>query len=232
MDFSDNQELLKQFAAAPTVELRNQIATRNDKLALKIAHRCAATTDTPLADLEQLARQGLLKAIERFDPKTGNALSSFAVPYIRGEIQHYLRDQRLIRVPRTWQELRDRADRVAKRLTDAGRLATIDDAAAGLGLSSTEWEEIKNATSPHLAVAIEENVAIEDSVEESEESDQLTAALCEAIGQLPPLQRTLITESFWGGLQEKHLAIRHGLTRAQVRQEIQSAIGQLQKMAQ
>jgi RNA polymerase sigma-B factor len=53
---------------------------------------------------------GLIRAIERFDLSKGNAFSSFAIPYIRGEIQHYLRDKGVtVRIPRRWLALHEKA---------------------------------------------------------------------------------------------------------------------------
>lgn len=231
---TQNPELFTLYAATPSIRLRNQIAVANDRLALTIAHRQRQLTDTPIDDLEQLARQGLLKAIERFDPKSGNAFSSFAVPYIRGEIQHYLRDRRLIKVPRQWQEIRDKADNLARKMAAAGRPTTIDEAAtAGLGLAPQDWEEIKGATACHLTSEIaEESIVAHNSwenLERSEELDEERAALCRAIATLPELHQSLITESYWGGMEAKHLAIRHSLTVDQVRRELATAIKTLRE---
>jgi RNA polymerase sigma factor (sigma-70 family) len=44
-------------------------------------------------DLVQEGTIGLIKAANRFDPSLGNKFPSFAVPYIRGEIQHFIRDK-------------------------------------------------------------------------------------------------------------------------------------------
>lgn len=44
-------------------------------------------------DLEAVAIDGLRKAIDNYDPDSGNKFSSYAVPKIKGEIQHYLRGQ-------------------------------------------------------------------------------------------------------------------------------------------
>lgn len=41
-------------------------------------------------DLFSVGCIGLAKAVDRFDPNKGTQFSSFAVPYIRGEILHYL----------------------------------------------------------------------------------------------------------------------------------------------
>jgi len=44
------------------------------------------------ADLEQAACEGLIKALQRFDPDRGTPFTTFAVPTILGEVRRYLRD--------------------------------------------------------------------------------------------------------------------------------------------
>ena len=95
--------LFQVYQQTPTVRLRNRIATLNHGLAQKVASKVARDSNQPFEDLEQVAVLGLLKAIEKFDPRRGCAFSTFAVPYIRGEISHYRRDKaQPIKIPRSW----------------------------------------------------------------------------------------------------------------------------------
>lgn len=98
------------------IQLRNRIVVKNRALARDIAHRMSVQCPEPYEDLEQLASIGLIKAVEKFDPARGVAFSSFAVPYIRGEIQHFLRDDfgGGAKVPRREIELSSRAMRVSR----------------------------------------------------------------------------------------------------------------------
>ena len=83
--------------------LRNRLVKLNAGLVRKIAHRVSHQCAEPYEDLEQIGYIGLIRAIERFDPTQGCAFSSFAVPYIRGEMLHFLRDRgSSIKVPRRW----------------------------------------------------------------------------------------------------------------------------------
>src|SRR4051794_33544539 len=75
--------------------IREQLIDAYRDLAYSVLHRMGRRRDE---DLEQVALLGLMKAIDRFDPATGNAFSSFAVPTIVGEIKRAIRDQsRLLR---------------------------------------------------------------------------------------------------------------------------------------
>ena len=56
-------------------------------------------------DLYQIGAMGLIKAIKRFDQTYQVKLSTYAVPYILGEIKRFLRDDGMIKVSRSVKEL-------------------------------------------------------------------------------------------------------------------------------
>ena len=56
-------------------------------------------------DLFQIGAVGLTKAAQRFDESRGFAFSTYAVPYILGEIKRFIRDDGLIKVSRSIKEL-------------------------------------------------------------------------------------------------------------------------------
>ncbi len=56
-------------------------------------------------DLYQIACIGFVKAVQRFDTKYNYQLSTFAVPYILGEIKKFIRDDGIIKVSRNIKEL-------------------------------------------------------------------------------------------------------------------------------
>jgi RNA polymerase sigma-B factor len=99
--------------------LRNEVALDHINLVREIAHRMKSRCTESYEDLEQIGLCGVLKAIEKFDPTKGIAFSSFAVPYIRGEILHFLREHGTgIKVPRCWRELHACANKGAVWLHD------------------------------------------------------------------------------------------------------------------
>ena len=90
--------------------LRQALVRANLPLVRSIAARYGVNSSLAFDDLTQVGSLGLLKAIEAFDPSRAASLSSFAIPYVKGAIQHEIRDREpLVRVPRRLWELRQRA---------------------------------------------------------------------------------------------------------------------------
>lgn len=109
-----NQEALAALKRSSDADerqaLRSQLLQRNLPLVYAVTARMGRTLSLPQEDLRQIGSLGLLRAIDAYEPAQGRTLSSFAVPYIRGAIQHELRDRAsLMRIPRPLWELRRRA---------------------------------------------------------------------------------------------------------------------------
>lgn len=154
-------ELLIAYYQNPSVEVRNQLVRLNIGLVRKIAHRIRQQCAEPYEDLEQIGCLGLIRAIERFNPRQGCAFSSFAVPYIRGEILHFLRDNgSLVKIPRRWQELQQAGQKVSKKLTvTLGRLPKDAEIAQVLKVSLKEWQQSKLASQNRLPLSLDAMVS-------------------------------------------------------------------------
>ena len=88
---------------------RNRLVEANLPLVQSVAARFTGICQLPVHDLVQVGCQGLIRAVEAFDSRRTRCLSTFAVPYVRGAIQHELRDREAwIRPPRRLWDLRQR----------------------------------------------------------------------------------------------------------------------------
>lgn len=161
---NDCLELLRQYHQSPSTNRRNQLVQLNLGLVRKEVHlrldRCSESYD----DLLQVGCLGLIRAIERFDLSKGNAFSSFAVPYIRGEIQHYLRDKSpSVRIPRHWVSLNRQATKVAQTLHhQLDRDPTKAEVAAALNISPDELQEIELACCNRAPLSLDAPVSDEE----------------------------------------------------------------------
>lgn len=141
--YSDDIELLISYYQKPSLPLRNRLVRRHAGLVRQVARQLCRRCPEPYEDLEQIGYFGLIRAIERFDPYRGCAFSSFAIPYIRGEILHFIRDRALVvKIPRRWQELHARGQKVRQQLAASlGCPPTDLEIACWLRVSLSEWRE-------------------------------------------------------------------------------------------
>lgn len=224
-------EIIKKTSRLAGIAQRNKIASANDGLARKVAHQQSQLCPEPYDDLLQLARLGLLKAIERFDPTIGNALSSFAVPYIRGEIQHYLRDKwGAVRVPRRSLELAARMRRIKAYMEKHGRTVSETAIAGAIGLDEEKLLEIKGACSAST-VSLDEcqDIAFTADITIEQNNTRSSNWVVGAVASLPEKERSCLLEAFFAGKSIQAIAVRRNVDEFQVRLWIQSALEQLNR---
>lgn len=160
----ESAQLLRDYQQSPSAAIRNQLVTLNLGLVRKEAHFWSNQCTESYDDLLQVGCLGLIRAIERFDLAKGHAFSSFAVPYIRGEIQHYLRDKGvLVRMPRRWLALQQQAMGFTQEWrTKHNRQPTDSEIATELLISVAEWQEIKLAWANRSPLSLDTPVQDED----------------------------------------------------------------------
>lgn len=161
----ENIRLLRDYQRCSSAEIRNHLVHLNFGLVRKEAHHWVNQCTESYEDLLQVGSIGLIRAIERFDITKGTAFSSFAIPYIRGEIQHYLRDRGCsVRIPRRWLALRQQSVEITQDLREQfNRQPTDFEVAGALDISLAEWQEIK------LAHQNREPLSLDTPVRDAEE---------------------------------------------------------------
>ncbi len=159
-DCSHGMELLISYYHNPSIELRNKLVRLHTGLVRKMAHQFSRQCTEPYEDLEQIGYFGLIRAIERFNPSQGYAFSSFAIPYIRGEILHFLRDRTgVVKIPRRWQELHNQGQKARKELAiTLGRCPTDIEIAQHLKVSVQEWLDSKLAAQNRIVLSLDSTV--------------------------------------------------------------------------
>src|ERR1700761_6339903 len=96
-----------------------------------------------LDDLTQVARLGLMNAINRFDPDKGPSFIGFAIPTMMVEVRRYFRDYSWsMRVPRRLRELHVQIGRATSDLAQRlGRAPTATELSEELGVTREEIVE-------------------------------------------------------------------------------------------
>jgi RNA polymerase primary sigma factor len=124
-------------------EARSLMIRANLRLVVKIAHDYARY-GLPLLDLISEGNIGLMKAVERFDPKKGGKLSTYAAWWIKQAIKRALANQsKTIRLPSHIVDKISRTRKVQRLLMQqTGREPTDEEVARKLGVpceTVTQW---------------------------------------------------------------------------------------------
>jgi RNA polymerase sigma factor FliA len=204
---------------------RNRLATLYYPLVRNIARMMVRSLAgrADLGDLESYGAEGLLGALERFDPERGFDFSSFAAYRIRYAILDGVRGADW--VPRS---VRDHERRLRSVEDDSyanvGRAPTRDEQAEVLGISRDELERVRTLTQRSVVTSISAVPVDDDGYGErdlvSEVFDPLAAAesaevmelVREGLQRLPERQRTVIVLSLDGGETLAEIGRRLGVT--------------------
>lgn len=242
---SQSIELLVAYKQNPSVRLRNRLVQLNMGLVRKVAHRMAHQCSEPYDDLEQCGSLGLIRAIERFDPSQGFALSSFAMPYIRGEILHFLRDRaNTVKIPRRWQQLsREGAEARRTLRLELGRQPSDIEIAEALDVSLDEWRAAKLASSNRKPLSLNAQVSPggQDSDTNMTLGDTLTDTraqilklnqedrleLQQAMAKLEEQTRQVMEAVFFQQQSRQEVAEQIGVSRVTVARRIKKGVAEL-----
>lgn len=127
-------------------EARARMVRSNLRLVVKIA-RDYSNYGLPLLDLISEGNIGLMKAVERFDPKKGGKLSTYAAWWIKQSIKRALANQsKTIRLPVHLVDKIAKIRRVSTQMTEElGREPTDEELAEEVGLSASKVTALKSA---------------------------------------------------------------------------------------
>ena len=102
-----------------------------------------------IEDLYQIGSIGFIKAIQRFDTSFEVRLSTYAVPYILGEIKRYIRDDGPIKVSRSIKELNIKILELQKEyFRKYGRDITLEEISKELKISKEEITMALDSSKP------------------------------------------------------------------------------------
>jgi RNA polymerase primary sigma factor len=125
---------------------RQHMIKANLRLVVKIAHDYSSY-GLPLLDLISEGNIGLMKAVERFDPKKGGKLSTYAAWWIKQSIKRALANQsKTIRLPVHLVDKIARMRRVAMQLAEEfGREPTDEELGEELQMPAAKISQLRTA---------------------------------------------------------------------------------------
>lgn len=226
---------------------REQMIKANLRLVVKIA-RDFEHFGLPLLDLINEGNIGLMKAVERFDPRKGAKLSTYASWWIKQSIRRALSNQaKTIRLPVHIEDKLLQMRRVALSLHEIfGREPTDEELAEELGVTPFRVAQLRSAgsrpTSLDAPMGDDDNNRFSEIVEDEkastpfEELDDKTnlEMIRELVQKLPDRESAILRYRFGlDGNNERTLeeiGEKYGVTRERIRQIQNIALAKLRRM--
>jgi RNA polymerase sigma-B factor len=236
-------ELSSYEAADPQrEELRQYIIERSLPLADHIARRFSRRGE-PNDDLVQVARVGLIRAVDRFDVSVGAEFLSFAVPTIMGEVRRHFRDHTwAMRVPRTMQETFLRVRTAVENLSqELGHAPTPKEIATELG------EDVDNVVEALMAGNAYQLSSLDGAGSDLETTSDPTETFGEVdpgyeyveqyltvkplLAALPDREREVLVMRFFDAMTQTQIAHRIGVSQMQVSRILSRTLGLLREQS-
>ncbi|MGQ4430951.1 MULTISPECIES: RNA polymerase sigma factor SigF [unclassified Streptomyces] len=154
---------------------RNTLIEMNITLVRYAASRFRSRSQDEMEDIVQVGTIGLIKAIDRFELSREVEFTSFAIPYITGEIKRFFRDTSwAVHVPRRLQEARVQLAKANEELRSRlGRMPTVKELSQLMCLSEEEVNEARLASNGYNSASLDAAISSSDDGE---------AALADFIG--------------------------------------------------
>ncbi len=191
-----------------------------------------------LDDLVQVARLGLMNAINRFDPAKGPSFIGFAVPTMMGEVRRYFRDYSWgMRVPRRLRELHVQISRTTGDLAQKlGRAPTAGELSQALEVPREEIIECLVAGDAYRLDSLDAPVGADSSGTRRSVADSVGGidpqiehitnreALRVLIAGLPGREREVLRMRFFESMTQSQIAEHIGVSQMQVSRILASTL--------
>ena len=186
------EDILK--AQSGNKEIMTKLVTENSNLIWSIVTRFK-DRGYEIEDLYQIGCIGFIKSIKRFDTNYEVKLSTYAVPYILGEIKRFIRDDGPVKVSRSIKELSYKIKIIQNEyITKKGRDIQIEELAKLLKVSKED-----------IVIAMDSNNTVESIDRKVNDSDDLTIMdkLKSNVDQEKDIVNKITIKTLIEGLDEK-----------------------------
>ncbi|MFE5399826.1 RNA polymerase sigma factor SigF [Streptomyces sp. NPDC056580] len=221
---------------------RNTLIEMNMSLVRFAAGRFRSRGPEEMEDIVQVGMVGLIKAIDRFELSREAEFTSFAIPYIVGEIKRFFRDTTwAVHVPRRLQEARVQLARATEELQSRlGRMPTAGELSELMSLSEDEVREARLAANGYNSssldatingsvdgeAALENFIGAEDAALELVEDFHTLAPLIAGLGER---DRQIIHMRFVEELTQAQIGERLGVSQMHVSRLLSRTLARLRE---
>jgi RNA polymerase sigma-B factor len=226
-----------EYASTGDRDIRERIILAYVGLSDRLAERYRGNRAASIEDLRQVARLGLVKAVDRYEPERANPFIPYAIATVVGEIKRYLRDSSWrLRVPRGTKDLTLRLCRAVDELPQRlGHSPTVAELAEHLGVSEEEVLEAIEVAQTRSAPSLDQpageegDAVLGDFVVDSSAREEVENLLVlpSLVRALPERERRIVVMRYVEELTQDQIAEHLGISQMHVSRLLRRAIGRM-----
>ncbi|MEU3795277.1 RNA polymerase sigma factor SigF [Streptomyces fructofermentans] len=222
--------------------VRDTLIEMNITLVQYAASRFRSRSSDEMEDIVQVGTIGLIKAIDRFELTREVEFTTFAVPYIVGEIKRFFRDTTwAVHVPRRLQEARVQLAKATEELRSRlGRMPTVKELSQLMSLSEAEVNEARLASNGYTSSSLDATInatsdgeaALADFIGVSDTALELVEdfnALAPLIAELDDRERRIIHMRFVDELTQAQIGEHLGVSQMHVSRLLNRTLAKLRE---
>ena len=174
-------------------------------------------------DLYQIAVIGFMRAIKKFDTSFEVKLSTYAVPYILGDLRRYMQTEGPIKISRSVKELLYKISELEKEYSKKGKEVSIEEIASEIGVSKEDivmaLESKKPVDSIYDGEKDEDGLSLMDKISTNVDEQTLIAnklTISELIENLEEREKQIILLRYFRGKTQTEVAKVMGVNQVQI----------------
>lgn len=184
-------------------------------------------------DLFQAGCIGMVKAYKKYDSSFNVKFTTFAFPYILGEMKKFAREDKGIKISKDISRLNSKIEQATIILSQKlMREPTIDELSTFLDISTYDLAEAINSTNNIMSIDEVINndgkeVTLHDIIKDKETDLDSLIALRSAIKGLSDFEKELIGKRYYKDMTQKEVAECLGISQVQVSRKEQKVLTKL-----
>lgn len=188
-------------------------------------------------DLYQIAAMGFMKAIKKFDTSFDVRLSTYAVPYILGEIRRYIQTEGQIKISRSIKDLGYKISELQKEYIREGKELTIEEMAKELGVEKEEIVAAMESKMPINSIYEEESndgdgISIEDKISTGIDEQNMIinkVAILDLLEKLDDKEKQVILLRYYRGKTQNEVSKIMNVNQVQVSRIERKALDKMRR---
>lgn len=206
-----------------------ELITNNQNLIYKLTHYFKNYENKE--DLFQVGCIGLINAYKKYDPNFNVKFTTYAFPYILGEMRKYVREDKGIKISKEISKLNLQIEKATILLTQKlMREPTLNEISIFLNIPYNELNEAINSINKivNLDSSInDDKLTLYDVIKDKELDIDSILSLKDALSELNEFERNLIVNRYYNDLTQSETAKLLGISQVQVSRNEQKVLTKL-----